>query len=535
MLDLPQADIQAFADAIIGIIPPKAIKAYKKSIGASNFEAYQDDPVGFGEKVLGETYTDDVKRMMESVRDNVITIAKSSNATGKSHGAARVAIWWYKVFQESQVWTGAAPPEQNLKSILWGEIGSIVQKHPELFKDDKTSTLKIQRSPLDFIQGQTIPSSGTAAEREAKFSGKHRSNLLFVLDEGDAIPDDIYRGIESCMTGGNVRLLVMYNPRAEAGEVYRMERDGLGNVISLSAFNHPNVITGTEVIPGAVTRETTVRRINEWCRPLTDDEPITPECFNLPDFLVGTIAKSKSGANYEPLRPGHYKVMNPAFSYMVLGRYPAQGSNALISKAWIAAARTRWDTYVAKHGERPPEYTIGVMGQDVAEMGQDKNVSCFRYGGYVERFTAQWDGVDLIRTGERASAEYKSRKLSLCNVDGTGVGAGVAPHMCRNGCSAVSVKVASAPTYETEIGKFYQMRDQLWWSCREWLRSDPGSMLPPDEELIEELSVPTYEVKNGKIKVMDKDTMRELLKRSPDKADALCLTFYEGDLLYPGF
>ena len=50
-------------------------------------------------------------------------------------------------------------------------------------------------------------------------------------------------------------------------------------------------------------------------------------------------------------------------------------------------------------------------------------------------------------------------------------------------------------------------------------------MGPPDEMLTEELLYPTYEVKDGKIKVMPKDTMRELLKRSPDRADALCLTF----------
>ena len=53
-------------------------------------------------------------------------------------------------------------------------------------------------------------------------------------------------------------------------------------------------------------------------------------------------------------------------------------------------------------------------------------------------------------------------------------------------------------------------------------------MLPPDELLIEELQTPTYEVDNGKIKVMKKKTMRELLKRSPDRADGLCLTFARG-------
>jgi hypothetical protein len=50
-------------------------------------------------------------------------------------------------------------------------------------------------------------------------------------------------------------------------------------------------------------------------------------------------------------------------------------------------------------------------------------------------------------------------------------------------------------------------------------------MLPPDEMLIEELQMPTYEITNGKIRVMKKEIMRELLRRSPDRADALTLTF----------
>jgi hypothetical protein len=107
--------------------------------------------------------------------------------------------------------------------------------------------------------------------------------------------------------------------------------------------------------------------------------------------------------------------------------------------------------------------------------------------------------------------------------------------MTRAGCSANSVKVASKPTEETELGEFGILRDQLWWACREWLRTDPGAMLPADEQLLEELHAPTYEVKNGKIKVMDKPTMREVLKRSPDRADALCLTFYQPGLLFPQF
>ncbi len=102
--------------------------------------------------------------------------------------------------------------------------------------------------------------------------------------------------------------------------------------------------------------------------------------------------------------------------------------------------------------------------------------------------------------------------------------------MRGKGLSANRVMVASSPTQKSELGEFQILRDQLWWRCREWLRTDPGAMLPPDEELIEELTVPTYEVQKGKIRVMKSETIRELLKRSADKAASLCLTFYQGGL-----
>ena len=495
------------------------------------FSKYRTDPVAFGEQVLGETYTAGIRAMMESVRDNPITIAKSANATGKTHGAARVAVWWYKSFSDSQVYTAAAPPESNLKKLLWGEIGGLIEKKPELFESDTKTNLHIQRSAQSFLTGVTIPASGTESQREAKFSGKHAPYLLFILDEGDAIPDEVYRGIESCMSGGHTRLLIMFNPRAEAGEAYRMERDGQARVIKLSAFSHPNVVTGDNRIAGAVTRETTVRRINQWSRLLAEGESIDGDCFELPTYLAGAVAMDQSGAEYPPLMPGWYKIMDPALSYMVLGQYPSQGSTQLISKEWIARARSRWDMYVLEHGEKPPAGTSGAMGLDVAEYGTDVNAACFRYGGWVEKIVT-WGGMDLIETGDRAVSEYEARTVCRVNVDATGVGAGVAPQMKRRGCNATPVKVASSPTETTQLGEFQILRDQIWWACREWLRADTSAMLPPDEQLIEELKTPTYEVQNGKIRVMKKVTMRELLKRSPDKADALCLTFFQPNLLF---
>ena len=462
---------------------------------------------------------------MKSVRDYPITIARSGNAVGKTHAAARIAIWFYKAFPDSQVYTSAAPPESNLKKLLWGEIGSAIEKHQKLFSVDNIRSLFIARSAKSFISGVTIPSSGTEAQREAKFSGKHAPYLLFIIDEGDAVPDEVYRGIESCMSGGHARLLVMFNPRNKSGEVHRMERDNRANIIKLYAFSHPNVVTGKDRIPGAVTRETTIRRINQWCRPLATDEAVSESCFELPSFLIGMTARSQSGEEYPPLKDGFYKVMEPAFSYMVLGEYPAQGSHQLISQEWIARARARWDDYVAQHGETPCPNMYASAGLDVGEYGTDSTALCFRYGGFVEKLIT-WGGVDIMQSADRTVNEQRSRKVSCVNVDATGVGAGVAPSMQRQGCIAIPVKVASSPTQRTETGEFQIMRDQLWWSCREWLRTDQAATLPPDDLLLEELLIPTYAVDRGKIRIMNKPTMREILKRSPDRADSLCLTFH---------
>jgi hypothetical protein len=50
--------------------------------------------------------------------------------------------------------------------------------------------------------------------------------------------------------------------------------------------------------------------------------------------------------------------------------------------------------------------------------------------------------------------------------------------------------------------------------------------LPRDEGLKLDLSTPTFTfTSSGKYKIESKDMMKKRLKRSPDRADALCMTF----------
>jgi hypothetical protein len=422
------------------------------------------------------------------------------------------------------VYAAAAPPEGNLRKILWAHTEATFEKFPEVFRYYTKTDLMISRSPLEFLCGVSIPTSGTEKERESKFSGKHAAHLTFSFDEADAISDAVFMGAESCMSGGDVRMICTFNPRQPSGYVYRLIRDGKAHVVRLSALDHPNVITGENVVPGAVDRDTTVRRINEWTRPLASSEKPSADCFSLPTFLEGCVAKSRAGIDYPELRAGWYRVMDPAFSYMVLGEYPAQGANQLISSEWIDAARLRWNVYVEENGEKPSGLSRPLAGLDVAEIGADANVLIFRYNGFVTR-PVSWSGMDLSQTATSAAEIAKQYRAVRVNVDSIGVGAAMPGMITVKGVPAVGVKSSEKATVKAEAGEFRRLRDQLWWTVREWLRTDPGAMLPPDEGLIEELSIPTYEVKEGKIVIMSKDVMRELLGRSPDRADALILTF----------
>lgn len=491
---------------------------------------FQRVPGGFRwDEVKSVEYVCDMPTVaIETEKDHTFL---TSFVEHNTHGAGRIASWAYHCFPESQVYTAAAPPEDNLRRLLWGEIGDIATRHASLFDGHQVSSLNIQQSPRHFLTGVTIPTSGDAKTREAKFSGKHAPVLFFIFDEGDAIPDEVYAGREACTSGGLFRTLIMLNPRQMKGAVYRMIRDGHANVVHLSAFSHPNVVTGESVIPGAVDRNTTARRIVQMCRPMTQEEVYTgkdmSDTFDLPSYLEGFQAKDQKGIVLPPLQAGKYKVIEPAFCHMVLGRYPSQAENQLISAEWIRAARMRWDMWVARYGEVPPRDALGIAGLDVGEFGNDPSVWCARYGGWLTRFK-DWTGVDTMFTGDRAIEHGRTASVRCTNTDGNGVGAGVAPFMMRKGYPARGVKTQEKPDdreKEPEFGEFFILRDQLAWQVREWLRADPTSMLPPDEELIEELSIPTYSVDGRWVKIMKADVFRDLLKRSPNKFSALCLTF----------
>ncbi len=323
-----------------------------------DFSQYQDDPVLFCKEVLGDVHiTSDCAKLMNAVAENRTVHGKSGNSVGKSWSVARICLWFFLTRPHSQVYLSAAPPLSNLESILFGSIWSIVDAHPDIFAGFTRKRLFLGRSPDSFLMGLTIPSSGTSAERIAKFSGKHAADgVLMAFDEASAIPDECFQGAETCASDDKSRILAIYNPHHRSGEVYRAETEGRAKIVELSALNHVQVREGkNDITPGAVTRNITVLRINNMTRPLMSDERQDSSCFPVPDYLVGATCENERGDILPPLPAGIRKITIPAFSTVVLGQYPATTDDQLISQEWIDLARSKYDMWITENGEIPPK------------------------------------------------------------------------------------------------------------------------------------------------------------------------------------
>jgi hypothetical protein len=497
----------------------------------SHFGDYQNDPVKFCKEKFNMFITDNIADLMASVVNHKIVIGKSANGIGKTYCAAQLALWYYLCFPGAKVFVSAPPPARNM-SNLWGALQKTLFAFPQLFSDTAETKTKIYKNtyPDWFIQQVTIPSSADPKNQEARFAGKHGQYMFFILDEGDGIDDAIYTAIEGCMTSDGNRLLALFNPRHPKGALLRYEEDSYNldrakeqkiKVINLSAFDHPNVKTRSTVVDGAVDFTTTLERIRQWTDPLPDSLTLDPKTdIELPEYFQRDIP--------QPRR----RIRDQQFYYKVLGVYPMQAETQLINQTWIGRATRNWEDYHLKHGINHLPVGRPFFGCDIAGPGAnaDDTVVVIRYGNYVAPLLTL-DKQEVSDTIVKISQLYKKYKAEVAYIDGIGIGASVAGGLNAKGCPAVNVMVTTRPTVApATMGSFERLRDQLYWELRTFLMRE-DAMLPPDERLREELLVLSYELKDGRIKIIPKDKMKALLGgRSPDALDALALSFYRSDV-----
>ena len=119
------------------------------------------------------------------------------------------------------------------------------------------------------------------------------------------------------------------------------------------------------------------------------------------------------------------------------------------------------------------------------------------------------------------ACEFKQRPVEIL-VDSIGLGAGVVDRLRELKLPARGINVSESPA----MGMTYiNLRAELWHKAKAWLEKR-DCKIPMDEDLIAELATVRYTfTSNGKIKVESKDDIRRRGLKSPDKADAFCLTF----------
>lgn len=213
-------------------------------------------------------------------------------------------------------------------------------------------------------------------------------------------------------------------------------------------------------------------------------------------------------------------------AYM-LGKFDASLKDhpfQVIPTSWVIEAQKRWT-------QRPP---IGVpmcgMGVDPAggAGGGDRFTIVPRYDYWfgeptcITELKKPSDGAGHVVTLRRNEAD-------ICMDMGGGYGGPTWERLVDNGITPIAYKGAAKATGRTRDGKigFVNMRSQGYWQLREALDPDQegGSpiALPPDQELLGDLTVLTWEPTAHGIQILPKEKVTEILGRSPDKGDATML------------
>lgn len=113
---------------------------------------------------------------------------------------------------------------------------------------------------------------------------------------------------------------------------------------------------------------------------------------------------------------------------------------------------------------------------------------------------------------------------ALVAIDGTGGwGAGPTDNLRSMGVTVLEF-VASRAADDKE--RYYNLRAQAWWEAAEMFSDGTVCLHDADEELLRQLTIPTYDFRNGRILIEDKKDIKKRIGRSPDHADAYIIGLY---------
>lgn len=207
----------------------------------------------------------------------------------------------------------------------------------------------------------------------------------------------------------------------------------------------------------------------------------------------------------------------------------------VIPTEWIRLAQARW---------RPdppfqvPQCALGVDGA----RGNDDIAIARRHDGWFAPLIT-FKGRDIAAAGTEPHGtdlaslvvKYHRNAAKVVFDGGETTGAQAAGHLKEKGMD-VHVHLGMDPSVRRTVDqklRFFNKRAEIIWRFREAL--DPGQdggspiMLPDDQMLVSDLTAVHWELTPNGIKVTPKKDVVKLLKRSPDRGDAVQMCWSEGD------
>ena len=391
---------------------------------------------------------------------------RSGHGIGKSAFLSWAILWFMTCYFPTKI-PCTAPTAHQLSDVLWAELA----KWHRVYEERVPALARQFEWTKDEFRMKDAPKESFAVARTARadkpeaLQGFHSDNLLILVDEASGVPDIIF----------------------EVGQ---------GALSSVHAFV---ILTGNPTRTTGFFFETHNRLRERWATMAVNGEEVPLVSKQFIDDISHQYGRDSNV----------YKVR-------VQGEFPTSEDDAVIPLELCESALIR----------NVEVYGVVRWGVDVARFGDDRTVLVKRReNGTTEKHKA-WSGTDTMQTAGRIYAEYLDTpvadKPEQIFVDVIGIGAGVADRLAELGLPIVPVNVAESSSYNEQYNR---LRDELWFLARKALEKLDFS-LADDDTLVAELSLPKYKfTSSGKLQVESKDDLKKRYPRSPDVADAFCLTF----------
>ncbi len=465
---------------------------------------YRDDWNAFIRDILGARLDRAERAIVDSVQHNRRTSVRSCHARGKDYTAACISLAFLYTLYPSKV-INTAPTGRQTTSIMMSEILTLHRNaKTQLGGAPQTNAIKMPEENW-FLLAFKAGDKATEA-----WTGFHSPNILVVVTEASGIARETFDAIDGILTGTMSRLLIVFNPNRTTGEAFESSRSPLYTKFRLSCLNAPNVRAKKILIPGQIDYEWVCEKLQKpgW---VTRIDPAMADPVGFQDFKF-------EGVWYRP---------SDLFRVKALGEFPRESDDQLIPLAWVEAANERWRE-LQQAGELDSAAPLR-LGCDVAGMGNDTTCFAARRGLVVAPLEA-FGKADHMETAGRIKNRLAAGGEAF--VDTIGEGAGVHSRLVEMGAASCSAKFSEGADGARDLTgerEFLNMRAYCYWAVRDALDPSLGGRLalPPDDELAQELTAMRWETQSsGKIKIEPKDEIKKRIGRSPDRADAVALSFW---------